>query len=186
MAKRNQQDPGVYERKKIRRPRKPMSEEQKQAAIERLAKAREKRAKENPPQYKNIHPSVLAKDEDDMLAFEKVRNWIKAQKEELSACRQEIRANVKGSIAKAASIQGYIKHMEQYLRSGDWVDSYWGEHRQNKMTWNCISMAFHDDGSPKRQRHVYYPDIEKIWEGETEDELRDMGLNPRVGKVRVT
>ena len=31
-----------------------MSEEQRQAAIERLALAREKRLKENPPQYKLI------------------------------------------------------------------------------------------------------------------------------------
>lgn len=185
MARKLKHDPSIYERKKIKRTRKPMSEEQKQAAIERLAKAREKRALTNPPQYKNVHPSVLEKADDDMLAFEKVRTWIKSQKEELAACRQEIRANVKGSIAKAASIQGYIKHMETYLRSGDWVDNFYGEHRQNKITWQCSAMAFYDDGSPKRNRNTYYPDIEKVWEGETEEELRDMGLNPRVGKVRV-
>jgi hypothetical protein len=186
MARKLKHDPSVYERKKIKRTRKPMSEEQRQAAIERLAKAREKRALTNPPQYKNVHPSVLERDEDDMLAFHKVRQWIKSQKEELAATRQEIRANVKGSIAKAASIQGYIKNMETYLRSGDWVDGYWGEHRQNKITWQCLAMAFNDDGSPKRNRNTYYPDIEKVWEGETEDELRAMGLNPAVGKVRLT
>ena len=40
--------------KKIKRRRKPMSVEQRIAATERLAKAREKRLRENPPQYKNI------------------------------------------------------------------------------------------------------------------------------------
>mgnify|MGYP005679697297 CR=1 FL=1 len=41
-------------------PRRKMTEEQKKAASERLAKAREKRLRENPPKYSNIHPSVLA------------------------------------------------------------------------------------------------------------------------------
>ena len=40
---------------KTRKRRKPMTEEQKKAAGERLALAREKRLKENPPQYKSIH-----------------------------------------------------------------------------------------------------------------------------------
>ena len=44
---------------KPRKKRKPMTAEQKQAAGERLAKAREKRLLENPPQYKSIHPSVV-------------------------------------------------------------------------------------------------------------------------------
>ena len=35
--------------KKVRKKRKPMSPEQRAAAAERLAKAREKRMKENPP-----------------------------------------------------------------------------------------------------------------------------------------
>ena len=42
-------EPENYVRKKIRKPRKPMSAEQKAAAVERLAKAREKRMLENPP-----------------------------------------------------------------------------------------------------------------------------------------
>ena len=56
-----------------------MSDEQKAAASERLAKAREKRLKENPPKYNNIHPSVLAKPDDSMLSFKKVRQWIKEE-----------------------------------------------------------------------------------------------------------
>ena len=39
-------------------PRRKMTEEQKKAASERLAKAREKRLRENPPKYSNVHPSV--------------------------------------------------------------------------------------------------------------------------------
>ena len=45
--------------KNIKRPkkRKPMTEEQRQAAAERLAKAR---AAKGPIEYKNIHPEVVA------------------------------------------------------------------------------------------------------------------------------
>ena len=58
-----------------------MSEEQRQAAIERLALAREKRLKENPPQYKNIAPEVLAIPDDGFMSMKKVRQWIKTQKD---------------------------------------------------------------------------------------------------------
>ena len=52
---------------KIRKKRKPMTPEQRAAAGERLAKARAKRQAANPPQYKYIHESVLARGEDDPL-----------------------------------------------------------------------------------------------------------------------
>ena len=44
---------------KPRKRRKPMTPEQKANAAERLALAREKRAKANPPKYTNIHPKLL-------------------------------------------------------------------------------------------------------------------------------
>ena len=69
---------------KPRKRRKPMTPEQKAAAAERLAVAREKRAKENPPKYTNIHPSVVALPEDNALSMKNVQRWIKTQKELLS------------------------------------------------------------------------------------------------------
>ena len=50
-----------------------MSPEQRAAAAERLAKAREKRLRENPPQYKNIDPTVLARSEDDPFTLERFK-----------------------------------------------------------------------------------------------------------------
>ena len=41
--------------------RRRMSAEARKAAGERLAKAREERAKKNPPKLSHIHPDVLAK-----------------------------------------------------------------------------------------------------------------------------
>ena len=57
-----------------------MTEEQKIAAAERLREAREKRLRENPPKYANIHPEVLAKPDDHPLSRKNVVSWIKTQK----------------------------------------------------------------------------------------------------------
>ena len=65
--------------KKILR-RKPMTPEQKAAAVERLRVAREKRLKENPPQYKNVHQTVKSLPDDDKFSLKNVRQWIKTQK----------------------------------------------------------------------------------------------------------
>ena len=46
-------------------PRRKMTEEQREKAAERLRVAREKRLRENPPKYANVHPSVLANPDDD-------------------------------------------------------------------------------------------------------------------------
>ena len=110
--------------KKFKKPRKPMSVQQRIAATERLAKAREKRLRENPPQYKNICPEVLAKPDDHALSLKNVRQWIKTQKGLLGAARSAMRNNVKGAIAEYHSIQGYIRHCEWYLKNGDWIDNY--------------------------------------------------------------
>ena len=54
-----------------------MTAEQKQAAVERLAKAREKRLKENPPEYKNIAQKVQNLPEDHTFSMQNVKEWIK-------------------------------------------------------------------------------------------------------------
>ena len=121
--------------KKIKRKRKPMSVEQRLAATERLAIAREKRLKENPPQYKNICPEVLSKPDDYAFSLKKVRQWIKTQKELLTVERKAVRDNIKGAIARAASHEGYIRHCEYYLKHGDWCDDFYGEYQEKRVRW---------------------------------------------------
>ena len=120
--------------KKVRKKRKPMTEEQRVAAAERLELAREKRFKKNPPKYKNVHPSVLAKPEDHTFSLKNVRQWIKTQKGLLQKYRSEVRTNVKGSIAKVASTGGYIRHCEAYLSGGSWIDDFCCEYQEKKVT----------------------------------------------------
>ena len=155
--------------KKPRKRRKPMTPEQKAAAAERLAAARAKRQKENPPKYTNIHPSVVALPEDDVMSMKNVQRWIKTQKELLSIARGDIRRKVKGAEARVANHEGYIRNLQRYLRDGDYCDMFYGEHMQHKTKIVCHVMAYYPDGTPKRSHGVWYPDIGCTWTHEMEE-----------------
>ena len=120
---------------KIKRKRKPMTPEQRAAAVERLAKAREAKG---PVQHQNIHPEVIAKPDDHFLSLKNVRSWIKSNKEQLSSLRGEVRRDVKGAKSRFHSIEGYIRHMQHYLKHGDWIDNAYGEHQEKSVRWKTI------------------------------------------------
>ena len=124
--------------KKFKKPRKPMSVEQRIAATERLAKAREKRLRENPPQYKNIAKEVINLPDDHILCLKNIRKWIKTQKELLTVERKAVRDNIKGAISRAASIEGYIRNCEYYLKHSDWCDDFYGEYQENRVRWKKV------------------------------------------------
>ena len=123
---------------KIKRKRKPMTPEQKAAAIERLAKAREAKG---PAQHQNICPEVLAKPDDHFLSLKNVRSWIKSNKEQLSSLRGEVRRDVKGAKSRFHSVEGYIRHMQHYLKHGDWIDNAYGEHQEKSVKWVTIKAS---------------------------------------------
>ena len=125
-------------RAKQKRRRKPMTPEQKAAAAERLAKAREKRQKANPPKYTNVHPSVLAKPDDDTFSRVSVTSWIKYQKELLSEARRQDRLKVKGAAMRVADHVAYIRHCEWYLKNGDWIDNRFGKDADKVMKWRTV------------------------------------------------
>jgi hypothetical protein len=162
----------MAERKKIRRARKPMTPEQKEAAVARLAKAREERAKNNPPEYKSIHSSVLELDDEKTLCMKNVKQWIKTQRELLAVAKQEERKNVPKARAKVYSIQGYIRNMESYLRTGVWSNLYYGEYEDQVMKNVCIKMAYDEDGNASRNVNTYYADIGGEWTQEIDKEDR--------------
>ena len=120
---------------KVRKKRKPMSAEQRVAAAERLEIAR---AAKTPAQNQNIHPEVLAKPDEYFLSANKVKSWIKSNKEQLSALRGEVRRDVKGALAKFHSKQGYIRQMQHYLKHGDWITDFYGEYEEKRIKWKTI------------------------------------------------
>lgn len=144
-----------------------MSPEQRAAAAERLAKAREKRLKENPPKHVSIHESIRNLPDDDPLSPKKVRQWIKTQKDLRTSYKREVRANTKGALARYLNCDGYVKNMERYLRNGEWVDLFFGEYQQNKIKFKSAALAYHHTGKyagmVKRSIGVYYPDLGCEW-----------------------
>jgi len=120
----------------IKKKRKPMTEEQKLAACERLAKAR---AAKPPAKNSSIHVSVLAIPEEDMLSVKNVQSWIKNQKEQLVEYRASVRRDIKGAIAQVSNCEGYIRNLQYYLKHGDYCDDRYGAYQEKRMSWQTIT-----------------------------------------------
>ena len=155
-------------KKKVRKKRKPMSEEQRQAAAERLEKARNARAAKNPNYGQSgIHESLRDLPDDAPINPMKVKKWIKTQKEFVSAERKNEKAGAKGSTDRRISHEGYIRNMQRYLRDGDWVDLFYGEHQEKRVTRICRAQAYYwygpKKGEPKFDVGVYYPMLGTIY-----------------------
>ena len=181
MAKRKVQvetdNSGWKAPKKRRKPRKPMTEEQRIAAAERLEKAREARAEKNPDYGKSgLAVSIRDLPDEHMLSPKKVKQWIKTQKDLLKSEKASIRLKVKGAEARAATHQGYIRSMERYLRDGDWTDMFSGEYQEKKMSRRCIAQGYYwygpKKGQPKFQVGVYYPLLGSVYTQEMFDAER--------------
>jgi hypothetical protein len=120
----------------IKKKRKPMTEEQKLAACERLAKAR---AAKPPAKNSSIHVSVLAIPEEDMLSVKNVQSWIKNQKEQLVEYRASVRRDIKGAIAQVSNCEGYIRNLQYYLKHGDYCDDRYGAYQEKRVSWQTIT-----------------------------------------------
>ena len=150
---------------KIKKTRK-LSEEHKEKLRKRLAKMR---AKKKPAEYKNIAASVLAKPDDDKLSMKNVKAWIKETKEAISSHTKNSRGRgltpqvKQRELNLADSKKAYIRYMEHYLKTGDWISDFMGAQENERTTWKCVAMAYHSDGTPKRTVGIFYPDINMVW-----------------------
>ena len=172
-------DNSTWKAPKVRKKRKPMTEDQHQAAVKRLEKARAARAKKNPDYgLTGVHPSLRNLSEDHPAHPNKVKKWIKTQKELASTERAAVRQKVKGSIAKLAKHEGYVRAMQKYLRDGDWIDMFYGEHQEHKVRYRCTALGYYFDGPKKgevkRDVDVYYPDMGCVYTQEMLDDDREM------------
>jgi hypothetical protein len=157
-------DNNEWKAPKKRKPRKPMTEEQKAAASERLAKARESKLEKNPDYGQtNIHESLRNLPDDHQLSPIKVKKWIKVQQEYAKSERAAVRQKIKGADAKLSSHEGYIRNMQKYLRDGTWVDMFYGDQQQGKIRNRCVRLAYYwygpRKGQPKRDVGTFYPDM---------------------------
>ena len=149
--------------------RKKLSEERKQELRNQLTKAR---SKKKTAEYKNVYPSVLAKPDDDPLSLKSIKKSIKHNKEKAAAFLTNSRrrgTTPKQSIADKINADGakaYIRMMEHYLRTGDWISDFMGDDEEKKTQWKCVAMAYNPDGTPKRTKGVWYSDIQTVWTSE--------------------
>ena len=150
----------VEPKKKVRKRRKPMTEEQRRAASERLEKARAARAAKNPDYGQSgIHPTLRNLADDHPAHPKKVRQWIKTQKELATSERKSAKQGVKGAYSKQCIHEAYVRNLVKYLRDGDYVDMFYGEYMEHQVKRKCVAMAYESDGTPKREVGVWYPDI---------------------------
>jgi hypothetical protein len=178
----SQTDNSNWKAPKKRKKRKPMSEEQRVAAAERLAKAREKKKSENPDYgMSGIHSSLRDLPDDSPLSVKKVKQWIKTQKGIMSSERASERQGVKGARSKWKNAEAYIRDMNTYLRNGDWVSMFYGEYEQHKVKYRVRAMAYDKDGNPKRDVGKWYPDI-----GTYTQEMFDEDKELKNGRTRKT
>lgn len=143
------------ERKKIRRTRK-MTEEQKAAARDRLAKAR---ANRGPSQNKLIDESVRNLPDDNPLSLKNVRSWIKENKLLLQSIKAFKDSKESKERDQYNRVQTYVSNLEAYLRDGLYRDHKYGSQMQNTIKMVVTHMAYYKDGTPKRTVGYVYPDI---------------------------
>jgi hypothetical protein len=146
----------MVDRKKIRKPRKPMSDEQRQAASERLAKARAAKG----PAKNTMHPEEIRKIPDnETFSIHNVKQWLVNQKELLSSMREYKDSKEPAERARYSATEAYVSNLDNYLRTGVYSDLFYGMNGTNKVKYVCASMAYYTNGTPKRSVGVVYQDI---------------------------
>ena len=157
--------------KKPRKKRKPMTEEQRAAAVERLAKARAAKA---PAKNTSIHPSVLALPDDHALSAKVVKEWLKYNKDYLKAIKQQATSKNSKERLEYQATAAYVKNLGVYLKDSVWLDEFYGQKRDKKIERVCLAMAYDKQGQPKRSLGVYYPDIRETWTKELREEMNNV------------
>jgi len=135
------------------------------------------RAKKKPADYKNIAKSVLALPDDDKYSFKSVKQWIKHSKDLVLEYNKIARSRASSSQDKQKASNAadhkkvYIRDLEYYLKSGDFISYFSGQDELTKVIPRCTAMAYYEDGTPKRSCGVFYPDISAVWTKEMDEDM---------------
>ena len=133
-----------------------MNDDQKKAAADRLAAAREKRFAKNPPAYAQYSQAVVALPDEDDFSMKNVRAWIKeAKAHKLSEHRSHL-AGTNGALARRETWNSYIGQLENYLRTGGYSSMFAGGDMEKRVSKYCIAAGI----SPMlRLTRLYHPAI---------------------------
>ena len=123
------------------------AEEKKQEVKERMA---ELRSRKKPPKMVGVHPTVLVLPDDNTFSLKNVKRWIDTQEGIARSAGQTERSRTTemsqkkrdAAMRKRLDAQSYIRIIRYYIRTGDWIGMYWGEHEQNLTKWKVIAPAY--------------------------------------------
>ena len=139
---------------------------QKEAQRIRLEKMR---AKKKAPEYKNVSKYVLSLGDEEPYSLKNVKVWIKHNKELITMLNARARArevspkDKQQALTQADDKKAYIRYIEHYIKTGDWIGMFSGQNEMKKVVPKCVAMAYYPDGTPKRTVGVFYPDIKVVW-----------------------
>ena len=176
--------------KKLRKT-KTLTAAQKEAQKIRLEKMR---AKKKPPEYKNVSKYVLSLDDEEPYSLKNVKDWIKHNKEMISMLQARARnreisqKDKQHALSMADNKKAYIRYIEHYIKTGDWIGLFSGKDETNKVIPKCVAMAYYPDGTPKRSVGVFYPDIRAVWTKEMDsgENVEYVTHVPRSGPIAKT
>lgn len=160
-----------------------MTDEQRAAAAERLAKAR---AAKKPSKNLSADESIRHLPDDHALSPKRVKDWIKEQKMKVSSMRSMKNSSDVKERAAFFVEETYLNNLQNYLRTGTYTDSRYGANREKLIKYRCTKLAYDKDGMVKRTIGVYYPDIGCEWTTEMDIEYYGRREIPNKGKVHKT
>lgn len=155
--------------KKVKRKRKPMTPEQREAAVERLALARAKRSAGKEPK---AHPRVLELDPEHPLSYYNVKEQLKVWRDKVKSIRHQKDSKDSKQRQEFQIAETYVKNLGIWIRDGVWCDNKYGAARESDMEWVCYALAYDKNGNVKRDVGVFYPDIGMTWTKELAKEQR--------------
>ena len=146
-----------------------MTPEQKQAAAERLAKAREARGHDG---SKSVYTLLFDEElypEDSPIHWKKVREWVKEITAELQGKRNLRDSKISKERAEYQDLTVYLNNLKRYLKTSEWHDFRYGRHREGRMQTYVYAIGYYPSGRPKRTVGHFYKDV-----GEYTEEMKEI------------
>ena len=87
--------------------------------------------------------------------------------------RRNEKTKVKGATDRRMSHENVCYNMQRYLRDGDWIDLFYGEHQEKKIGYICrgssVLLDRSKEGEPKFNVGTYYPLLGTVYSQEMYD-----------------
>lgn len=116
----------------------------------------------------SVHKDVLDLDDDHPLNAKNVKSWIKTNKERLKHIRHYARSNDRKQRKEFQVVTNYVKNLQDYLRTGVYLDHRYGEDGDKPMYRVCYAKAYDSQGNVKRNIGTWYDDT-GLWTREMQD-----------------